>query len=75
MLAAGVALLVPLAARRSRRILTLSEAAKDDIAHYLHVEPDRIDVTPLGPGLADDVTPVPRRSSAGVTSSGTRRSS
>ncbi len=31
-LAAGVALLVPLAARRSQRILTLSEAAKDDIA-------------------------------------------
>jgi glycosyltransferase involved in cell wall biosynthesis len=57
-LAAGVALLVPLAARRSRRILTLSEAAKDDIAHYLHVEPARIDVTPLGPGLPDDVTPV-----------------
>ena len=57
-LAAGVALLVPLAARRSRRILTLSEAAKDDIAHYLHVEPDRIDVTPLGPGLPDDVSPV-----------------
>jgi glycosyltransferase involved in cell wall biosynthesis len=57
-LAAGVALLVPLAARRSRRILTLSEAAKDDIAHYLHVEPNRIDVTPLGPGLPDDVPPV-----------------
>ena len=57
-LAAGVALLVPLAARRSRRILTLSEAAKDDIAHYLNVEPALIDVTPLGPGLADDLTPV-----------------
>ena len=35
-LAAGVALLVPLAARRSRRILTLSEAAKNDIVHFLH---------------------------------------
>jgi glycosyltransferase involved in cell wall biosynthesis len=58
-LAAGVALLVPQAARRSRRILTLSEAAKEDIAHYLHVDPGRIDVTPLGPGLADDVSPVP----------------
>jgi glycosyltransferase involved in cell wall biosynthesis len=57
-LAAGVALLVPLAARRSRRILTLSESAKDDIAHYLHVAPDRIDVTPLGPGLGDGVAPV-----------------
>jgi len=58
-LATGVALLVPLAARRSRRILTLSEAAKDDIADYLHVDRDRIDVTPLGPGLPDDVSPVP----------------
>jgi glycosyltransferase involved in cell wall biosynthesis len=57
-LAAGVALLVPLAARRSKRILTLSEAAKDDISHYLGVEPGRIDVTPLGPGLADDVEPI-----------------
>jgi glycosyltransferase involved in cell wall biosynthesis len=57
-LAAGVALLVPLAARRSRRILTLSEAAKEDIAHYLKVEPARIDVTPLGPGLGDEVMPV-----------------
>jgi glycosyltransferase involved in cell wall biosynthesis len=57
-LAAGVALLVPLAARRSRRILTLSEAAKEDIARYLKVEPARIDVTPLGPGLGDEVMPV-----------------
>jgi glycosyltransferase involved in cell wall biosynthesis len=58
-LAAGVALLVPLAARRSRRILTLSRAAKEDIVDYLHVDPDRIDVTPLGPGLRDDLPPVP----------------
>ena len=58
-LAAGVALLVPLAARRSRRILTLSEAAKSDIVHYLHIDRDRIDVTPLGPGLADDLSPEP----------------
>ena len=58
-LAAGVALLVPLAARRSRRILTLSEAAKSDIVHYLHVDRDRIDVTPLGPGLPDGLSPVP----------------
>jgi glycosyltransferase involved in cell wall biosynthesis len=57
-LAAGVALLVPLAARRSKRILTLSEAARQDIVHFLHVAPDRIDVTPLGPGLPDDVSPV-----------------
>jgi glycosyltransferase involved in cell wall biosynthesis len=57
-LSVGVALLVPLAARRSRRILTLSEAAKNDIAQLLRVERNRIDVTPLGPGLPDNVLPV-----------------
>jgi glycosyltransferase involved in cell wall biosynthesis len=57
-LRAGVALLVPLAARRSQRILTLSQSAKDDIAHFLGVDGDRIDVTPLGPGLPEDVSPV-----------------
>ena len=74
-LASGVALLVPLAARRSRRVLTLSEAAKDDIVRYLRVEPDRIDVTPLGPGLPDDVVAGrPRRSCGDVSGSATRRS-
>jgi glycosyltransferase involved in cell wall biosynthesis len=53
----GVALLVPLAARRSRRILTLSDSAKEDIAEFLRVQRDRIDVTPLGPGLGDSVLP------------------
>jgi glycosyltransferase involved in cell wall biosynthesis len=59
LLALGVALLVPLAARRSRRILAPSQATKNDIAHYLHVDRERIDVTPEGPGLPDDVPPVP----------------
>ncbi|MGB2953030.1 MAG: glycosyltransferase family 1 protein [Gaiellaceae bacterium] len=59
LLAKGMSALVSLAARRSRRILTLSEAAKDDIAKFLLVDRARIDVTPLGPGLRNEVRPVP----------------
>jgi glycosyltransferase involved in cell wall biosynthesis len=47
----GMRLLVPLGARRSRRVLTLSQAAKDDIVRFLHVPADRVDVTYLGPAL------------------------
>jgi glycosyltransferase involved in cell wall biosynthesis len=49
----GLRLLVPLAARRSRRVLALSEAGKADIVRFLGVDPARVDVTYLGPGLAD----------------------
>jgi glycosyltransferase involved in cell wall biosynthesis len=56
--ARGLGLLVPLAARRSRRILTLSDATKRDIVEYLGVPGDRVDVTYAGPGMAEDVEPV-----------------
>ncbi len=46
----GVALLVPLAARRSALILTDSQASRQDIIEFLGVEPARIAVAPLGPG-------------------------
>jgi glycosyltransferase involved in cell wall biosynthesis len=52
----GMRLLVPLAARRSRRVLTLSQAAKDDIVRFLHMPADEIDVTYLGPALQEDAT-------------------
>jgi glycosyltransferase involved in cell wall biosynthesis len=55
----GLRALVPLAARRSRRILTLSESAKGDIVRFLGVSSDRVDVTYLGPGIDDGVTPAP----------------
>lgn len=61
LLAHGMRLLVPLAARRSRRVLTLSNAAKDDIVRFLGVSPDRVDVTYLGPGIREDTTPVDER--------------
>jgi glycosyltransferase involved in cell wall biosynthesis len=52
----GMRLLVPLAARRSRRVLTLSQASKDDIVRLLQVPADRVDVTYLGPALQEDET-------------------
>lgn len=56
---AGVALLVPLAARRSRLVLTDSDASKRDLVELLGLQPERIAVTPLGPGLLMPETPVP----------------
>jgi glycosyltransferase involved in cell wall biosynthesis len=48
----GMRLLVPLAARRSRRVLTISQAAKDDIVNFLHMPSDLVDVTYLAPALS-----------------------
>lgn len=36
------------ATKRAQRIIAVSEATKRDTVELLHVEPDRIDVTPLG---------------------------
>jgi glycosyltransferase involved in cell wall biosynthesis len=55
----GVALLVPLAARRSSLLLTDSQASKQDIVQFLGVEPGRIHVAPLGPGIPEPDVPLP----------------
>jgi glycosyltransferase involved in cell wall biosynthesis len=55
----GLALLVPLAARRSRRVIALSEAGKADIVRFLGIEAERVDVTYLGPGIPDVDDPLP----------------
>jgi glycosyltransferase involved in cell wall biosynthesis len=47
----GLAALTWTAARRSRRILTISEAAKADIVRFLGVPAENVDVTYPGPGL------------------------
>jgi glycosyltransferase involved in cell wall biosynthesis len=68
-LAKGVEVLVPLAARRSKRVLTDSEASKTDIVELLGVPPDRVDVAPLGPGIPENVrgpTPLEVRRRFGV---------
>jgi glycosyltransferase involved in cell wall biosynthesis len=48
-----------MSARRSRRILTVSEASKQDILHYLHVPADKIEViyNALDERLAQAPTP------------------
>jgi glycosyltransferase involved in cell wall biosynthesis len=53
-LARGVEILVPLAARRSTRVLTDSEASKDDLVRFLGLAAEVVDVAPLGPGLPED---------------------
>jgi glycosyltransferase involved in cell wall biosynthesis len=53
LIALGVKVLVPLAANRSARILTVSESSKSDIVRYLDVRADRIDVAPKGPGMSE----------------------
>jgi glycosyltransferase involved in cell wall biosynthesis len=55
----GMAVLVPIAARRSRRVIAISEAGKADIVELLGVPPERVDVTLLGPGLSNDGPSVP----------------
>jgi glycosyltransferase involved in cell wall biosynthesis len=47
------------AARRADRIITLSEAARREIVEDIGVPSERIDVVPLGYGLAQRATPTP----------------
>jgi glycosyltransferase involved in cell wall biosynthesis len=61
LMAQGMRVLVPLAAKRSRRVLTLSHSAKEDIVRFLRVPRDRVDITYLGPGMEGDVEPVSER--------------
>lgn len=61
LLSRGMAVLVPLAARRSRRLIAVSQATKDDIVRFLSIPPERIDVTYEGPGMPEVAAPVPER--------------
>jgi glycosyltransferase involved in cell wall biosynthesis len=58
-LARGLATLVPLAARRSRRLIAVSQATKQDIVDFLSIPPERIDVTYEGAGMPEVALPVP----------------
>jgi glycosyltransferase involved in cell wall biosynthesis len=54
----GMRMLVPLSARRSARIIAISEATKSDVVSHLGVDPSRVDVTYLAPGLGEGVEPL-----------------
>lgn len=54
----GMAVLVPLAARRSHRVIAPSRTTRDDLVRLLSVPPDKIDVIPEGVGSPpDEATP------------------
>jgi glycosyltransferase involved in cell wall biosynthesis len=57
--ALAIRALVSLAARRSARVLTVSEASKLDIVRFLGAQLDRIDVAPNGPGIPEDAVGPP----------------
>jgi glycosyltransferase involved in cell wall biosynthesis len=55
----GMRVLVPLAVRRSDRVIAVSEATKRDLVELLHAPPERIDVVPQGYGASVRATPTP----------------
>lgn len=56
-LTAGMSLLVPLAARRSTRVIAISAAVKEDIVRLLGVPGEKIDVVRHGPGAEPSAHP------------------
>jgi glycosyltransferase involved in cell wall biosynthesis len=54
----GMRMLVPLAARRSHRVIAISSSTRDDLVELLRVDAAKIDVVPNGAGH-DPVAPVP----------------
>jgi glycosyltransferase involved in cell wall biosynthesis len=56
-LARGLELLVPLAARRSARVIAVSEATKADLIDSLGVPAEKVDVVYEGPGIAEQASP------------------
>ena len=55
----GMRVLVPLAARRSHRIISDSESTRRDLVERLHVPAEKVDVVPLGLGQPARATPTP----------------
>ena len=55
----GMRMLVPLAAKRSTRIIAISESTKSDVVSFLGIDPSRVDVTYLAPGVTGAVDPEP----------------
>jgi glycosyltransferase involved in cell wall biosynthesis len=58
----GMRVLVPLAVRRSDRVIADSESTRRDLIELEHARPERIDVVPLGVGRLPDVVAAPEAS-------------
>ncbi len=57
----GMSVLVPLAARRSDRVIADSRSTRSDLLDLVHLDPRRIDVVPLGLGSVRRRQPLPER--------------
>lgn len=57
----GMRVLVPAAARRSHRIIAVSEATRDDLREHLGIAPSRVDVVPQGVAVPDRFERRPER--------------
>jgi glycosyltransferase involved in cell wall biosynthesis len=59
LLGLGMRVLVPLGARRSDRIIVDAASTRDDLDRLLGIAADRVDVVPLGIGVAARAAPLP----------------
>lgn len=57
-LAAGMHVLVPLAVRRSDRVIAVSSSTRDDLVSMLGVAPEKVDVIPQGVGHTARAAPL-----------------
>jgi glycosyltransferase involved in cell wall biosynthesis len=57
----GMGVLVPAAARRSRRIVVDASSTVDDVVRHLRVAREKVDVVPLGVGQEPTAAPTPER--------------
>jgi len=55
----GMRVLVPLAARRSHRVIADSRSTRDDLARLTATPPEKVDVVPLGFGAVARTEPIP----------------
>ncbi|MGO9975685.1 MAG: glycosyltransferase family 4 protein [Solirubrobacteraceae bacterium] len=55
----GMRVLVPMAGRRSHRIIADAASTRDDLRRLLGISPARVDVVPLGLGANADTKPLP----------------
>jgi glycosyltransferase involved in cell wall biosynthesis len=68
----GMRVLVPLAAHRSHRVITDSEATAADVRDHLRIPPERIDVVELGIGTTRRADPMPESQLRARLGAGTR---
>jgi len=58
-LSLGMRVLLPLAARRSHRVIVISRSTRDDVVRHMKVAPGKIDVVPQGLGSTVAAEPLP----------------